>query len=61
LRGMDAAVGEDLLVQRGHRSRRLSESRAVTGKRLQFHGSHVRRTLHAYAWIVNCITAGSVA
>jgi hypothetical protein len=37
LRGMDAAVGEDLLVQCGHRSRRLSESRAVTGKRLQFH------------------------
>src|SRR5882672_10216779 len=31
LRGMEAAVGEDLLVQYGHRSRRLSECRAVTG------------------------------
>ena len=37
LRGMEVAVGEDLLVQCGHRSRRLSECRAVTRKRLQFH------------------------
>jgi hypothetical protein len=41
LRGMEAAAGEDLLVQYGHRSRRLSEGRAVTRKRLQFHGSHL--------------------
>ena len=38
LRGMEAAaVSEDLLVQGGHRSCRLSECGAVARERLQFH------------------------
>src|ERR1700730_5840410 len=42
LRGMEVAVSEDLLVQCGHRSRRLAECRTVTGKRLQFHRCHLK-------------------